>query len=261
MKWLAAFTLSLLVGGCNSTGDSDYSQFYRALRQSIGASFGQGRITKSQAAAIPYASMGYRLNDGMEQLLVLATDSNDEQLWTSASHVVIATRGGRIVRTVGLPTNVSAVTPAVGQAIPLLSASLSGTVSYSRLADLPDNRIYGAALACKLVYRGRQTIVILGRGLTTIKIDENCASKALNWTFTDSYWMDVDNRLVWKSIQHIGPEKGKIETEILRDASLGGTDNDRGVLRREMELHWIASIFGVEILDHFRDYSTLAAVQ
>ena len=214
-RW-AAFALSLFVGGCSSTGDSDYSQFYQALRQSIGAGFGDGRVTKDQAAAIPYASLGYRVNDGSEQLLVLATDSNGEQLWTSAAHIVIATRGGRIVRTVGLPANVAAVTPAGAQTIPLLTTALSGPVSYSKLADLPDSRIYGAALACRLMYRGKQTIVILGRGISTVKIDESCASSALNWSFTDSYWLDADTGLAWKSIQHISPVQGKIETTILR---------------------------------------------
>jgi hypothetical protein len=213
---LAAFALSLFVGGCSSTADSDYAQFYRALRQSMTTGFGHGRVTKEQAAAIPYASMGYRLNDGSEQLLVLATDNNGEQLWTSASHIVIATRGGRIVRTVGLPSNVSAVTPATGQIIPPLGSALSGTVNYARLLDLPDERIYGAALTCKLTYRGRQTILILGRGISTIKMEESCASRSSDWSFTDSYWLDANSGLVWKSIQHISPTDGKIETEILR---------------------------------------------
>jgi hypothetical protein len=117
---------------------------------------------------------------------------------------------------VGLPSNVSAVTPAAGQTIPPLAAALSGKVNYTRLEDLPDGRIYGGRLSCSAIYRGRQTIVILGRGIATAKIDETCEASALNWSFTDSYWMEPASGLVWKSIQHISPEKGKIETEILR---------------------------------------------
>jgi hypothetical protein len=213
---LNAALLSLLVGGCSSTGDSDYSQFYHALRQSISSGFGNGGVTRDQATAIPYASMGYRLNDAAEQILVLATDANGEQLWTSAAHIVIATRGGRIVRTVGLPANVSAVTPAAGQTIPPLTAAFTDVLRYSRLEDLPDIQVFGASITCDAVDRGRQTIVILGRGLSTRKIDENCASTSLGWSFTDSYWMDTDSGLVWKSIQHVSPKKGKIQTEILR---------------------------------------------
>ena len=216
MNRLNAALLSLLVGGCSSTGDSDYSQFYRALRQSISSGFGNGGVTREQAAAIPYASMGYRLNDASQQILVLATDANGEQLWTSAAHIVIATRGGRIVRTVGLPANVSAVTPAGSQTIPPLTATFSSPVRYSRLEDFPDSQIFGAPLTCDAVDRGRQTIVILGHGISTRKIDENCASTSLGWSFTDSYWVDGESGLVWKSIQHVSPKQGKIETEILR---------------------------------------------
>lgn len=211
MTRAVAIALSLLLAGCSSTGDSDYAQFYRTVRQS----FGHGRITKDQAAAIPYASMGYRMNDGPEQLVVLATDSNGEQLWTSAARIVIATRGGRVVRTVGLPANVSAVM-AAGQELPPLAAALRAQQTYTRLEDLPEMGIYGASLNCRATYMGAQTIMILGRGISTRKIDEICNSESLNWSFTDSFWLDPDSGLTWRSIQHVSPRNGKIETEILR---------------------------------------------
>lgn len=116
MRPIAFLTALLLLSGCDSTGTSDYTLYYQALRQSVAASFGDSsRITKEQAAAIPYASIGYRVNDGPEQLLVLAADSGGDQLWTSGAHVVIVTRSGRIVRTVGLAQDLSAVTPQKGQ--------------------------------------------------------------------------------------------------------------------------------------------------
>src|SRR6185312_7864901 len=118
---------------CNSSGTSGYSQYYQVLRDSVAASFGGGRITKDQAAAIPYASMGYRLNGGNEQLVVLATDANGEQLWTSAAHVVIVTRGGRITRTVGLEHDISGVVPKVGDKLPEIAAALNGDLRYTRL--------------------------------------------------------------------------------------------------------------------------------
>ena len=105
-----------------------------------------------QAAAIPYASMGYRLNDGAEQLLVLATDSE----WRTALDFGVAYRDRRpaadasCARLACLPMS-SAVTPTVGQAVPPLAAALSGPLSYSRLEDLPDSRAYGAALSCKAI--------------------------------------------------------------------------------------------------------------
>ena len=219
MKRFMALALSLALAGCNSTGQSDFAQFYQAVRQGVSASFGNARVTKDQAAAIPYASLGYRVNDGAEQLLVLATDANAEQLWTSNAHIVIVTRGGRIARTVGLTPDVSAVTPRGGLQIPAVAAALNEPTSYTRQEDFPDIPAYGAAISCSSVSKGRQTIVILGRGISTARIDETCRSAELKWSFTDSYWLDPDSGLVWRSIQHIHPKGEKIEVEIFRPPS------------------------------------------
>ena len=145
MKPIALLAALVLLSGCDSTGTSDYTLYYRALRQSVAAGFGgNSHVTKDQAAAIPYASIGYRLNDGPEQLLVLATDNGGEQLWTSGAHVVIVTRNGRIVRTVGLAQDVSAVTPQKGQQI-LGPAEVEGrSLTSVRLEDFPGLPAYGS---------------------------------------------------------------------------------------------------------------------
>jgi|SRR6185312_1899358 len=214
MKPIALPAALLLLSGCSSTGSSDYSLYYQALKQSFTG--GNAHVSREQAAAIPYASIGYRLNDGPEQLLVLATDSGGEQLWTSGAHIVIVTRGGRIVRTVGFAQDVAAVTPQKGQQL-LAPAQSEGRNSVSvRLEDFPNVPAYGVAVKCTTLPRGLQTIVILGRGITTKRVDETCRSDALDWSFTNSYWTDPASALVWRSIQHVSPKEGKIEIETLR---------------------------------------------
>jgi len=216
VKRSAVLALTLVLAGCNSSGPSDFSQFYQALRQGVAASFGNARITKAQAAAIPYASMGYRLNGGAEQIVVLATDANGEQLWTSAAHIVIVTRVGRITRTVGLEHDVSGMTPKMGQQLPDIAAALKGNVTYTRLEDFPDISAYGVPLVCTLSRKSAQTIMILARGVGTIKVDEVCRAADMKWSFTDTYWIDPGTQLVWRSRQHINPKGEIVETEILR---------------------------------------------
>jgi hypothetical protein len=207
----------LLVSGCSSTGTSDYTLYYQAMRQSLSHAFGgDTHIGKDQAAAISYASIGYRVNNGPEQLLVLATDSGGEQLWTSAAHVVIVTRDGRIVRTVGLAQDVSAVTPQKGQQLISPAQVRETNLTTTRMEDFPGIPIYGAAVTCTANPRGPETITILGRGITTRKVDETCRSDLLDWSFTDSYWVDSQSALIWRSIQHVSPKAEKIEIETLR---------------------------------------------
>jgi len=71
-------------------------------------------------------------------------------------------------------------------------------------------------LNCTLSHKGAQTIVILGRGIATLRVDEVCRSTNPRWSFTNTYWIDPDTGLCWRSRQHIDPQGGVIETEILR---------------------------------------------
>lgn len=216
MRRIFALAALCFLAACSSSGTSTYAQYYQVLQESVAASFGDGRITKERAAAIPYASMGYRLNHGNEMLVVLATDANGEQLWTSAAHTVIVTRGGRITRTVGLEHDIAGLTPKVGERMPEMADALKGKLTYARLQDFPSLSAYGVTLTCTMSYRGAQTVVILGRGIATARIDEACRSANPQWSFTNIYWIDPDTGLSWRSRQHIGPQGDMIETEILR---------------------------------------------
>src|ERR1700728_1436833 len=91
-----------LLAGCSSGGSGDYAQYLSLVRQGFSQSFSDSGITRDQAAAIPYASMGYRINGSREALIVLATDTSGDLLWTSQSRVVLVTHDGRVKRSVGL---------------------------------------------------------------------------------------------------------------------------------------------------------------
>jgi hypothetical protein len=221
VKRLAGVLMALLLAGCRTSSEdpateSNYQQLFKLARQSFDAAFGQVRITREQAAAIPYASMGYTVNDGNEAILVLATDSGGELLWTSASHVVIVSRDGRIVRTVGLGTDLGGLTARSQDAPRAPAAALKGPFASTRLEDFPDLGLYGVIVSCRAVAKGRETIQVLGQAIATTRVDEACESRTPSWSFVDSYWVDGDNGLVWRSRQHINPEGGEIETEIFR---------------------------------------------
>lgn len=213
---LAALTL-ILTGGCSSggSGNTDYSQFYQILRTSLAASMGKVRVTREQAAAIPYASLGYSIDGGNQMVLVLATDSNGELLWTSPSHVVIVTRDGRITRTLGLPQDLAAVTSPSGFP-PAPAAALRAPFTSTRQEDFPQLGLYGVNLSCRARLVGRQKIDILGQPIVANRVEENCRSQNPDWTFTDIYWLDPDNGLAWRSRQHTHPKGGTVEIEVFR---------------------------------------------
>src|SRR5580698_5344419 len=73
-----------LLAGCSSDSNSDANMFGKMAAQSIAVFGAKPSITLDQVASIPYATIGVRLGDGPQTLLVLATRTGDSFFWTSA---------------------------------------------------------------------------------------------------------------------------------------------------------------------------------
>jgi hypothetical protein len=220
-RWTASIAccaITFASTGCSSGGsiNGNYAQVYQIMRQSMSASFGKIRVSRQEAAAIPYASLGYRVGGGNQGLLVLATDSGGDLLWTSAAHVVIVTRDGRIVRTVGLGGDLSNLTSRDERSLSSPAAAVRAAFASTRLEDFPDMGLYGVRVSCQARLTGQQSIKILGQVIATLRVDETCNSRNPDWSFTDIFWVDKDSGFVWRSRQHVHPKGMLVETEIFR---------------------------------------------
>jgi hypothetical protein len=209
---------TILLGGCNSQG-SVWSQYFEFLRQGYHSSVGSGLVSMEQAAEIPYATLAYRVDGSSERMLVLATDTSGVLLWTAASHIVLLTKDGRILRSVGLRNDRSDLRSQTGGAITPLTEALKGPYRSTRQADFADLGLYGVVLNCITQQRGRQLINILGTALATTRIDERCESRSPRWSFTDSFWLDTESGLAWQSLQHLHPKGTVLQIKILRPPS------------------------------------------
>jgi hypothetical protein len=211
---VSAVLIAVLLSGCSA--DSDYGAYWQLVKGSVSRGFGSAGITRDQAASVPYASLGYRLNDGPEAILVLATDSNGEQLWTSSAHFVLLTQDGRVKRSAGLSHDLGALTPLRGASLPPPASALDAPSTNYFSADFPDIPAYGVAVSCRMTRKGAETIDILGEPLATARVDEECVSEKPRWHFRNSYWLDARSGFVWRSIQHIHPHGDTLEIEVFR---------------------------------------------
>lgn len=210
---LAAAVLAL--SGCSSLS-GDYNQYGQMLKLAWQQGLSKGSVTLEQAAAIPYASMGWRLNGGNQNIVVLATDNAEGQLWTSAAHVVLLTDHGRIKRTVGLPRNMASLASERNGAMAPPAAALRAGYEEHRVADFPDLGAFSAQIDCVTAARGAQSVTILGKAIAAVRVEERCVARNLNWRFTNIFWVDRDSGMVWQSLQHIHPKGDTLETEIFR---------------------------------------------
>jgi hypothetical protein len=209
---IGACGFALILAGCSSVGGSDWSEYLQLARGEFGSA---SNVTLQQAAAVPFASMGVRIGDGAEGMVVLATNASGDKLWTSIAKVAIYTRRGRIVRTSGLPRNVNGTSMQPQDPLDQFARGETATQDSTKLIDIADLGAVSAPLICETASRGNDPIVVLGKTIATQRIEEHCRATTLNWSFTDTYWMAQDG-LVWRSIQHIHPDGDPIEMEILR---------------------------------------------
>ena len=209
---MAACSALLELTGCSNltVGGGDFGSLYQ-MTTAIWSGSGQD-VTLRQAAAVPYASMGVRVGDGRQMMIVLAGGSGKSRLWTSAAHVTLVTIDGRIVRTSGLEHNLD------GYETIRSSRDAGGIRSILWLADFSDLGLYSVPIRCEDRPLGETTITILGKDIRALRVDETCASESaqLDWSFRNSYWIDPESGLTWRSIQNVHPKLKAVETEILR---------------------------------------------
>jgi hypothetical protein len=205
----AGFLACISLSGCGS--DSDFDQLGDLVLNSFGSIGGDGpSVPRAQAAAIPYATLGARYGSNAEALLVLATKGGDQTEWLAGTQVSIVTRGGHIVRTIGLPHNLT------GFQGPILNTGPDAAGSYHYLMDFSDRHLFGIFVNCTQADLGPERIDIIGGGHNTRHIVETCHAPQMSWDFQNDFWKDTATGYAWKSIQHIHPDSDVVTLEVLR---------------------------------------------
>jgi Group 4 capsule polysaccharide lipoprotein gfcB, YjbF len=211
------------LAACSSsdTGASNFNVSYAALADAMAMSVGlkdPPKITMEQAAAIPYATIGYRVGNSGEGMLVLASQTGPTLLWTASNRAVIVTEGGRITKTSGFPynlagTNFHAPDPAGDFTHPLPHMAVLRTL------DFPDLQRFNVGVSSTFSTANTETIEILGQKLATRIVVEDCECPEFDWTFQNKFWLDADSSFVWRSEQYTHPKLDMLKVEIFRPAA------------------------------------------
>ena len=210
---VCAAGLAFLLTGCSSEGSPEWRGLYDSFKAAVQT---PPAVTLDEAAAIPYATLGVKVAGGQESIAVLATDNGGQKLWASGKSLTLVTMDGRIQRTVGLAHNLSWSTISADPAgsLPLQSWEMPRRTNWT--ADYNETGQYSVQVSCDERPAGTETILVLGQRISTLRINAQCSSPALNWRFTDVYWVGLSDGVVWRSIQYVHPKLGPIEMETLR---------------------------------------------
>jgi Group 4 capsule polysaccharide lipoprotein gfcB, YjbF len=211
---LSAAAYLLLLSACSSERNGEWDIVYNMISQTFGGE-GPG-VTYQQAAAVPFASIGIRVGSSAEGMLVLGTTNRDEQIWSAASHIVLLTRGGRILRTAGLEHNRTDMRIIRGD---ISTPSTTGVTETVWEADFADLHLSSVPIVCRATPRGTESIDNFGTAVPTVRVDEECRSGKLDWSYTNSYWISPKDGLTWRSVQYISPKLDPLKIRLLRPPS------------------------------------------
>ena len=213
--------LFLLAGACLALASCSESQVYPNLVRALGYAVNglpDTPVDRSAIANSPYAFIAGKIGRGPRSVLVLWREENDDLHWLSADNVAIVTRFGRVVKTAGLPQELAS-TEFLGTD-PIIAVARSGDPStVERLMDFRrGNRLTSTTVTSTLTALGVEHISIDGLTFETRVVREDNNAIGSSWSFTNYYWVDPVDPIVWRSVQHVSKTFPPLTLEMLKPA-------------------------------------------
>ncbi len=177
--------------------------------------------TRAEVDALPYAQMGIRLGTrGDHGILVLSEIAGSELRWVSANQVMVATRFGRIVKTVGLQEDLRSARFFTPDALAAYSPEGPSIDGYASRYLVDTGKAFGIEVESRIKVDRRETIEILGQNIDTLKVIERIRCDRWRWEASNTYWLSLKSSLVWKSQQHYLPDQRPLELDLLKRVSV-----------------------------------------
>lgn len=176
-------------------------------------------LTRAEVNRIGYASIAVRLGDGPQALLILGRFDGDELNWISAKREVVVTRRGRVVKTYGLPQDLTATNFLTPDPIGKPGRDFAPGAECLRTLDFES--LHQDGILARSTFRkiGSARIEILGERLETELWEERGSADLLGWDFVNRYWIAADSGYVWKSLQATAPTLPVLEIIVYRRAA------------------------------------------
>ncbi len=217
---LAGSAGTLALGGCGTSPTLDILGTAVTSLGEIGKPAAYG-LSAAQIDALPYASLGLRVGKGAPAIMILASIDGDELHWASGDGVVFVTKRGGLVKTVGLPRDLSSTQWAAAD--PLASYPLLPVVSRERsiyrFIDLRPNDDFSVPVESTFETKGDETISILGRSHSCMLVSEHVRVRKWRWSTDNLFWIDKESGRVWRSRQQFSPDTPTLTLELLKPAA------------------------------------------
>ena len=172
--------------------------------------------TREQVEALPYAQLAVRIGSGSHGIMVLNKKSGDDLYWLSANRVLLVTRKGRLVRTVGLPVDLLGARVRDRDLLDHYNPDKPEIDGFETTVTVDIGTSYGAILKSRYRVEGSETIQILGETYDTLRVREEIDCESWSWRANNIHWLSKRSPMIWRSRQNLFKGQPPIELEILK---------------------------------------------
>jgi len=185
-----------------------YFQAFESMKTLV---FGYDKKIDAQIIKdIPFASLKVRIGNGPEALMILESINGEELTWVSADEVYLVIKNGKIIKTQGLPNNLSETFTAFDG-----WQDLDSNKKLTSYLSFRNPELNNLEIISEFTKIGNDFLKLTFDSKQLILIHEKISAESVGWDVTNLYWLDKEN-FVWKSVQHISPRLPPVHYEITK---------------------------------------------
>lgn len=173
-------------------------------------------LTRKFVSDLPYATMRAQIGRGPAILIVLAEVRGSDYVWVTGDNIVIVTRAGRAMTVTGIDKAVSETVLLGADPLALGAHRIIDAAASQRIMNMGTTDKTSYTIDSVFEPLTQETISILELNFNTIKLRERNEARHQNWLFENTYWVDQQSGLPWKSRQYISRDFAPITLEMLK---------------------------------------------
>jgi len=191
--------LAWLLAGCNPLMTASIDTFKAAVTGPRPLT-----LTQAQVEAVPFPQIKVTTVSS-EGVMALIRQRDDLQFWVASGKQVLLLRDGLVVRTVGLGADLDGTRWQGRSPFQQGLHRVPDGYRSTRRIDLVDGYRLGIAVTSRMTRKGMETLEILDKPYTLLRVDEDIEAEALGFTTRNRYWVDPANGFIVHSEQHLTP--------------------------------------------------------
>lgn len=168
--------------------------------------------------SLEYSSLKLKIGKGPGGLAILESLVKKNETWVTADGIYVVIKGGRIIATQGVGTNLIDYQSRDLDFFDLLD--LDQPHVSQRYVSYDEPQALNVALKITTSKKAMEVISILGYERDLILFEELVENEYISWKVINQFWVDKETGFVWKSVQTYAPNLPPFIMEVTKKPPL-----------------------------------------